>query len=137
MSSSTGSGYLAKLGNLRFELKKNEFQILNRDTTWRWVSVDVLNKAPRLHFAGKGEDKIQFEGVLRPSEATGYSILENIRKQANKGDPLAFTYANERAGQYLGKWVILNLTEKRSYFNTDGTPKKIDFTLEIQHYPED
>ncbi len=138
----TGGGaeqsYLAKLGEFVFELKKSEFQTYNRSTSWRWVSVAVLGKAPRLHFAGKGEDKIKLEGTIRPTlETKDFSQIEAMRREGNLGTPLAFTYANVRAGEYLGKWVILNLSEERTIFNQDGSPGKMTFSLEIQHYPED
>jgi hypothetical protein len=130
--------YLARLGDFIFALKKSEFQTYSRSTSWRWVSVNVLKKAPRLHFAGKGEDKIKLEGIIYPDQETReYSQIEEMRKQGNLGKPLPFTYANVRAGEYLGKWVILNLSEERSLFNKDGSPMKMTFSLEIQQYPED
>ena len=133
----TGQGYLAKLGDFEFELKASEFQTYTRSTGWRWVSVAVLGKAPRLHFAGRGEDKIKLEGVIRPDPGAGYSQTEMMRQQGDQGEPLPFTYANERAGEYLGMWVIHNISEERTSFNKDGSPRKISFSLEIQKYPED
>jgi len=32
---------------------------------------------------------------------------------------------------------VHSLSEERSSFNKDGSPKKMTFTIEIQHYPED
>lgn len=133
----TGPGYLAKLGDFEFELKTAEFQTYTRATGWRWVSVAVLGKAPRLHFAGKGEDKIKLDGVIHPKPGEGYSQIEMMRQQGDLGEPLPFTYANERTGEYLGKWVVHSLSEERTSFNKDGSPNKMTFSLEIQRYPED
>lgn len=133
----SGSGYLAKLGDFEFELKAAEFMTYTRATGWRWVSVPVLGKAPRLHFAGRGEDKIKLEGSVYPGPGGEYSQIELMRQQGDLGEPLPFTYANERAGEYMGKWIIHSLSEERSRLNKDGSPKKMTFTIEIQHYPED
>ncbi len=136
MKSEGGPGYLAKLGDFEFGLKGSEFQTYTRVTGWRWVSVAVLGKAPRLHYAGKGEDKIKLEGVIRPKPEEGYSQIELMRQQGDLGIALPFTYANERSGQYLGKWVLHSLSEERTSLNIDGSPRKISFSLEIQKYPE-
>ena len=136
MNSQGSPGYIAKLGDFEFELKSSEFQTYTRVTGWRWVSVSVLGKAPRLHFAGKGEDKIKLEGVIRPKTKEGYSQIEMMRQQGDLGKAMAFTYANERFGQYMGKWVLHSLSEERTSLNKDGSPGKISYSLEIQKYPE-
>ena len=106
MNSQGSPGYIAKLGDFEFELKSSEFQTYTRVTGWRWVSVSVLGKAPRLHFAGKGEDKIKLEGVIRPKPKEGYSQIEMMRQQGDLGKAMAFTYANERFGQYMGRGMF-------------------------------
>ena len=131
-------GYLAKLGPVSFVFRSFEFDDYERETSWDWQTVSVLNKPPRYHFGGKGIDSLSLRALLFPDANTDQRAkLEEIRILGNKGEPLDFVYASEREGQYMGKWVIKSVSDKRSVFNKDGSPGKLEFTIKIEKYPED
>ena len=131
-------GYLAKIGSVAFTLKAFEFDEYKRTKSWNWASVPVLNGPPRLHFGEIESDKISLLGrVFEDQETKQFIKLEELRKLGDKGQPLPLTYASERAGQYLGLWVIKSLEEKRTLFHKDGTPKEFEFTLELAKYHGD
>ena len=131
-------GYLAKIGSVAFTLKAFEFDEYKRTKSWNWASVSVLNSPPRLHFGEIESDKISLLGrVFEDQETKQFIKLEELRQLGDKGQPLPLTYASERAGQYLGLWVIKSLEEKRILFHKDGTPKEFEFTLELAKYHGD
>jgi phage protein U len=39
------------------------------------------------------------------------------------------------SGEILGKFVIVSITENQSYFNKNGTPQKVEFTLTLKRTP--
>ena len=130
-------GYLAKLGPVSFTFRGFEFDDYERETSWDWQTVSVLNKPPRYHFGGKIRDNISLTGILYSDASSNKKAkLEEIRRLGNKGEPLDFVYASEREGQYMGKWVIKSVSDKRSVFNKDGSPGKLEFSIKIEKYPE-
>ena len=131
-------GYLAKLGPVSFTFKAFEFDDYERETSWDWQTVSVLNKPPRYHFGGKSADGLSLNGVLFLNANTNQRAkLEEIRSLGDKGEPLDFVYSSEREGQYMGKWVIKSVSDKRSAFSKDGSPGKLEFSIKIEKYPED
>lgn len=130
--------FLAKLGDVTFSLKTFEFDDFERKTSWDWQTVPVLGKSPRYHFGELLSDNIVLKGLSYYSQGSNQrEKVAQLRKQAASGRPVAFFYASERAGQYLGLWVIKSISDKRSSFSTDGRPEKIEFSVEIEKYSED
>ncbi|MFK7822792.1 MAG: phage tail protein [Oligoflexales bacterium] len=132
-------GYLAKLGPISFTFRSFEFDDYERSTSWDWQSVALINEPPRLHFGGRNQDSVSLQGVLyfNESNSKDFIKLEELRKLGEKGEPVPFVYSSERVGQYLGKWLIKSVKDKRSAFNMDGSPAKLEFSIEIEKYPED
>lgn len=130
--------YLAKLGSVAFTLKAFEFDEYKRTKSWNWASVAVLNGPPRFHFGGISSEKISLVGrVFADPETKQFTKMAELRKLGDKGEPVPLTYASERAGQYLGLWIIKNAEEKRTLFHKDGTPREFEFTLDLAKYHGD
>lgn len=61
-----------------------------------------------------------------------YKSIDDIRKSN-----LCRTAANliDNSGEILGKFVIVSIKETQSYFDKDGRPQKIEFTLLLKRTP--
>jgi phage protein U len=57
-----------------------------------------------------------------------------MRAQAGLGIPLMLISGN---GTAFGRWCITSITETESVFMSDGSPRKITFSLSLKRYGEE
>ena len=129
--------YMARLGDFMFSIDTAAFQELQRRSSYDWKEVERIGRKPARQFTGPGSDTITLQGVILPHYRGGLGQISRMRVLAGRGEPLPFIYCSEFAGQYLGDWCILDITEGRSVFFHDGAPRKIEFSLTIGEYGED
>lgn len=129
--------YMAKLGDFAFSINTAAPQGIDRQTTHRWEEQQRVGRKPAQQSVGQGADVITLEGVIYPHFKGGIGQVGRMRAMAGNGKPLALIYAFESAGQYNGLWCIRNVSEKRTVFFQDGTPRKIEFSLELVEYGAD
>ncbi len=60
--------------------------------------------------------------------------MKKLREMAAAGVPYPLIYADTAIGENLGDWIITAVKESRTLFKDDGTPQKIDFTIELESY---
>ena len=125
---------LAKLGDFLFEADGVSFNNFDRGSEYSWQSQKRLGLAPSRQFMGKGEETITISGIIYPHKAGAPADITKLRKMAEKGEPYVLSYTHEKQGQYMGKWTIDRIEEKRSSFIKEGAAKKIVFTLELSRY---
>ena len=53
---------------------------------------------------------------------------------AADGKPQLLIAGDRESAENLGRWIILSIKETRTLFRPDGTPEKIDFSLELENY---
>ena len=73
-------------------------------------------------------------GVLHPHYKGGLGQLDAMRAEASKGVPL---YMTEGSGRIWGQWVITRVEETCRIFDADGTPRRIEFRLQLAIYGEE
>ncbi len=117
------------LGNYRFSVDMAAYQSKARSTSYRWGKQDRLTTNPALQFVGPGDDTMSIQGFILPHYKGGLGQVESMRQEAGKGESLLLL---EGSGKVLGRWVIESITENQSTFFKDGTPKRIEFTLELR-----
>lgn len=125
------------LGDFRFSATTAAFQSLQRQSAYRWQSVDRVGRKPAQQFLGAGADKITLQGVIFPHYRGGLSQVSRMREMAGRGKPLPLTYTLDRVGQYCGLWCIAEISEGRTVFFSNGAPRKIEFSLALIEYGED
>lgn len=130
-------GYMARLGDFTFNIDTAAFQALERVSSWRWQGIDRIGRKPAQQNTGQEADTINLSGVIYPHYKGGLGQVGRMRAQANLGEPLPLIYAFESAGQYCGLWCIKQITEARTVFFSDGTPRRIEFSLSLVEYGED
>ncbi len=127
---------LFQLGEFQFDLPNGVPQTLDRSAEYRWEEQQRLLRDPAWQFIGPGSQQISLEGVLFPQAGFAGRVgsLDSLRELAAAGKPLMFTAGN---GKIFGRWAIRNIREGQSHFVAGGSPRQIDFTVELVRYGED
>lgn len=122
---------LMSLGQFIFEINTAPFDNFKRQNAWRWPSNSRTTSTNAHQYTGQDEESIDLSGILMPELTGGTSHIQALREMADKGEPYLLISG---AGQIFGYYIIVNLSEDRSYFLDDGTPQKIDFSLQLKRY---
>ena len=122
------------LGMFVFSLSTAAYQELQRQTEWRHASNNRIGAAPARQFMGRGDDAITLPGIIFPELAGSTLSLDALRLMANTGKAWPMV---EGSGRIYGLWVIESLSETRTLFFRDGTPRRIEFSLSLKRIDED
>nr|BDD44092.1 tail assembly protein [Kangiellaceae bacterium] len=122
------------LGHYRFCISNASYQTLKRQTHYDWQAVHRLGIEPAMQYTSKGAETIELEGVVYPEYQGGLSQVTFMRSEAGTGKPLLLIAGN---GFTFGRWCITSINETHSTFLSDGTPRKIEFSLRLKAYGED
>jgi len=122
------------LGMFVFSLSTAAYQELQRQTDWRHTSNSRIGAAPARQFVGRGEDAITLPGVILPELAGSALSLDALRLMANTGKAWPMV---EGSGRIYGLWAIESLSETKTFFFRDGTPRRIEFTLTLKRIDDD
>lgn len=122
------------LGMFVFCLSTVAYQELQRQTDWRHPSSNRIGAAPARQFIGRGDDSITLPGVILPELAGSLLSLDALRLMANTGKAWPMI---EGSGRIYGLWVIESLSETKTVFFRDGTPRRVEFTLSLKRVDDD
>lgn len=122
------------LGMFVFSLHTAAYQELQRQTDWRHASNNRVGAAPARQFVGRGDDSITLPGTIFPGLAGSALSLDAIRLMANTGKAWPMV---EGTGRIYGLWVIESLSETKTIFFSDGTPRRIEFTISLKRTDDD
>ncbi|WP_455917408.1 phage tail protein [Pseudomonas cerasi] len=125
---------MLSLGMFVFSLSTLAYQELQRQTNWRHASNSRVGAAPALQFVGRGDDTITLPGIILPELAGSTLSLDALRLMANTGKAWPMV---EGSGRIYGLWVIDSLSETKTLFFRDGTPRRIEFTLTLKRNDDD
>jgi phage protein U len=122
------------LGMFVFSLSTAAYQELQRQTDWRHPSSSRVGAAPARQFVGRGDDSISLPGVILPELTGSFLSLDALRLMANTGKAWPMV---EGSGRIYGLWIIESLSETKTLFFRDGTPRRIEFTLSLKRIDDD
>lgn len=122
------------LGMFVFSLSTAAYQELQRQTEWRHASNSRIGAAPARQFTGRGDDSITLPGVILPELAGTALSLDALRQMANTGKAWPVV---EGSGRIYGLWVIESLSETKTFFFRDGTPRRIEFIINLKRIDDD
>lgn len=122
------------LGMFVFSLSTAAYQALQRQTEWRHTSSNRVGAAPARQFLGRGDDSITLPGVILPELAGSALSLDALRLMANTGKAWPMV---EGSGRIYGLWIIESLSETKTLFFRDGTPRRIEFTVSLKRIDDD
>jgi len=122
------------LGMFVFSLSTAAYQELQRQTEWRHASSNRVGAAPARQFVGRGDDSITLPGIILPELSGSALSLDALRLMANTGKAWPMV---EGSGRIYGLWIIETLSETKTIFFRDGTPRRIEFTLSLKRIDDD
>ncbi|MDE1528188.1 phage tail protein [Pseudomonas carnis] len=125
---------MLSLGMFVFSLSTLAYQELQRQTNWRHATNSRVGAPPALQFVGRGDDTITLPGIILPELAGSVLSLDALRLMANTGKAWPMV---EGTGRIYGLWVIESLSETKTVFFRDGTPRRIEFTLTLKRTDDD
>lgn len=133
-------GFVYKLGDLVFSCEGINPENVSFDSEYRWAAVDRLLQRPAHQWTGLGMEDLVMDGTIYGGyspygngKVIGVQRLTDLRSLAQQGLPLPLT---DGRGNFYGRWVIKNITEKRSHMLDNGAPLKQEFTIKISRYGE-
>lgn len=127
------SDILMALGEFRFVMEEAAYQKLKRTNNYRWPSQARIADRPTRQFVGIGDETIDLSGIVYPHLAGGLGQIETIREMSGQGIPMILA---DGLGWVWGRYVVLSLSEERSFLLPDGRPRKQTFSLQLSHYGE-
>jgi phage protein U len=76
-------------------------------------------------------------GTIYPEYKGGFGQVSLMRKEADKGKPLTLLSMSETvdsSGLIVGDFVIVSVSETHRMFRGDGSPRAIEFSIELKQY---
>ena len=121
------------LGFFVFSRLTVPYQTSQHDMVWRHPTNSRIGARPSAQFLGVGDETLTLSGVLMPEITGGELSLEALRKMADTGKAYPLI---EGRGTVTGFFVIEKISKGRSEFFSDGTARKIEFTIELKRVDE-
>ena len=121
---------LATLGVFVFTRQTIPFQSLDRTSSWRHPTNSVVGAMPKSQFTGKDSETVTISGRLAPEITGGKLSLAMLELMAESG--AAFPLIEGADFMLMGFFVIESIQETRTELFGDGTPRLIDFTLNLK-----
>ena len=120
---------LMVLGLFVFERRTLPYQSMQYSKDYRWASNDRIGKTPAYQFLGEGETSRTLSGVLYPEITGGRLSLTAIEVMANEGRAWPLI---DGLGVILGMYVIEKITHTHTELFSDGSARKIEFSLSLK-----
>ena len=122
------------LGSFQFSLSTAVYQSLRHRAEYRWPAQERVGRLPARQFTGPGNETVEMPGVIYPHFRGGTGQIEKLRAAAGQGKPLALV---DSKGKVWGQFCIESVEETHTEMLPDGTPRKIEFMLQLVRYGED
>ncbi|MEJ4046249.1 phage tail protein [Erwinia sp. SLM-02] len=121
------------LGLYVFMLRTTPYSSLNYQRSWRHAANQRINRRPTAQFLGPDADSLTLSGTLLPEVTGGALSLMALGQMAELGKAWPLI---EGSGAIYGMFVIEALTQVKTEFHSNGSPRKIDFTLKLRRVDE-
>lgn len=122
------------LGMFVFSLDTVAYQEFSRRTDWKHARSPRVGSRDANQFTGPGADTISLRGILLPEFAGDPGSLDTLREMADGGDAYPLV---DGTGRVYGAWVIDGIDEGRTLFFADGTPRRIDFSIDMHQVDDE
>ncbi|MEG3089754.1 phage tail protein [Sphingomonas sp. PB4P5] len=125
---------MMSLGMFVFSLPTLAYEDLQRRSDYNHAKSARIGARDATQFVGVGAETVSLGGATYAEIADGAVSLAQLRDMAASGDAWPLV---DGAGRIYGAFVIEGVDEKQKEFLQDGTPRKIDFTLDLYRVDED
>jgi hypothetical protein len=117
------------LGYFVFSLHTLAYQSLQQQMAWRHASTPRVRARPAHQFLGPEDETINLEGTLLAEFAGSRLSLDLLKAMAETGQAWPLIQGD---GTIYGHYLITNINTTGTLQFQDGTPRKIDFTLNLK-----
>ncbi|WP_158935291.1 phage tail protein [Burkholderia sp. S171] len=120
---------LASLGQFVFGLSTLAYMELQRRTSWKHASTSRVGGRNARQFTGAGDDSITLSGWLAPAQVGGtLASLTTLRRMGDDGEAYALV---DGGGSVYGAFIIEGLDEGQTLHDKNGTPRRVEFTINL------
>ncbi len=116
------------LGTFVFSLPTLAYQDLQRRSGWRHARSGRVGAIDAVQFTGRDNDTISLGGEAPAELMAGAVSLDQLRDMARDGAAWSLI---DGTGRVYGAFVITGLDERQKHFFADGTPRLIEFGIEL------
>lgn len=121
------------LGLFVFMLRTVPYQELQYQRSWRFPTNSRVGLRPSTQFLGPDNDSVTLSGVLLPELTGGRLSLFALEQMAELGKAWPLI---EGSGTIYGMYVVESLSQTKSEFFSNGTCRRIEFTLTLKRVDE-
>ena len=119
---------ILSLGMFAFSIPTLAHDELQRRSDWKHARTGRVGARDASQYVGPGDDKISINGTAFAELSDGRASLDQLRDMANTGDAWPLL---DGAGRVYGAFVIESIDERQKFFLPDGTPRRIDFGIDL------
>lgn len=123
------------LGQYVFAISTTAYEKLQRKIGWHHPSTTRIGRRAAHQYLGKDEETITLSGRIFPELATnGIASLDELEAMGNSGKSFLLIAGDNTI---LGDFIIESLETTSSEHLFDGTPQKIEFTLNLKRVDDE
>ncbi len=116
-------------GMMPFMRQTLPYSELQHNVGYRWPTNSRVMQRASAQFIGPGDETITLTGELRPEITGGAISLLTVKLLADEGRAWPLIGGN---GTIYGMYVVENYATTHSEFFSDGSARKINFTLSLK-----
>lgn len=117
---------LAKLGEFPFSIKNGPgLESLIRRVRYQYAKHEPAGGFPAYQAVGQWDEEVELKGYFLLRKL---SAMWDIYNMAEAKEPLALTMGH---GEFMGRYVILELEETRTEWLKAGEHLRLDFTMKL------
>ena len=120
---------LLSLGLFIFATGQTAIDEIQRKSSYRYGTGNAIGVRPTLQYLGPDNDSMTLPGILYPEVTDPPSVLDALRDMAKTGQSYALLGGD---GSYFGLWKVTDIEETRKHLLSDGTARKIEFSLNLK-----
>jgi hypothetical protein len=119
---------LLSLGMFVFAIDKLLHDELQVRSDWKHAGNPRIGARDALQFLGPGTETVSLNGSAMAELCDGRVSLDELRDMAGTGESHALVDAT---GRIYGNFVITAIDERHKHILPDGTPRRIDFGIDL------
>lgn len=119
---------ILSLGMFAFSIPTLAHDELQRRSDWKHARTGRVGARDASQYVGPGDDRISINGTAFAELSDGRASLDQLRDMATTGDAWPLV---DGAGRVYGAFVIESIDERQKHFLPDGTPRQIDFGIDL------
>ena len=123
---------MLQIGNVQFQALGPSYESLRHAARFEWPAVGRVGRPDARQFTGEGEETFEVTGRIYTDYFDGFQAIRQLRSMARLPRMLV-----SGAGDILGRWCILEVSNVQTYPNHRGQPARVEFTVSLARYGDD